>query len=133
MTFPDTLDIQIGNEIYSIPVEDLVSTAQSPYGTKTVDCDLFIVPLTEDEVAIRLGDPFFVSFAPIFDIENDQLGLVKSKRAPDGTKITTSPLNESELEISKDDGLMAMVEGQIHSFLAGDMSTVMPAGLQFDQ
>ena len=48
------------------------------------------MPLSEDDTTIRLGDVFFVSFYPIFDIDNDQLGLAKSKRASEGTKITTS-------------------------------------------
>lgn len=30
---------------------------------------------------IRLGDPFFSAFLPVFDVENDQIGLAQSARA----------------------------------------------------
>lgn len=30
---------------------------------------------------IRLGDPFFSAFLPVFDVDNDMIGLAQSARA----------------------------------------------------
>jgi hypothetical protein len=36
---------------------------------------------------IRLGDPFFSAFLPVFDVENDMIGLAQSARALIGTAV----------------------------------------------
>ena len=71
------------------------------------------MPLTEDEPAVRLGDPFFVSFAPIFDIDNDQIGLGKSVNAPEGTSVTEwAELEEVNCEECKGEGIFDDVDIQ---------------------
>jgi len=86
LKLPETLDIKLGSEIYSIP---MVSLSESVYVRDDwPDCDIFVVPLTEDEMAVRLGDPFFASFTPVFDVDNDQIGLGLSTRAPEGSAIS---------------------------------------------
>ena len=91
----DYLELGIGDYNYQIPLSGL--TYSSDYYEYTedgrIDCDFFVVPLTEKEETIRLGDPFFVSFTPIFDVENDQLGLAVGSGAPDGTAITPKSAN----------------------------------------
>ena len=37
---------------------------------------------------VRLGDPFFAGFLPVFDVDNDQIGLGLSARATDGVAKT---------------------------------------------
>ena len=59
---------------------------ESYYNKGRTDCDLYIVgqsetdPVTGEQkpTAVRLGDPFFTSFLPVFDVEHDQLGLAIS-------------------------------------------------------
>lgn len=66
-----------------IPVAQMVY--QSPYTATSLDCDLYMTQLDDyTEDAIRLGDPFFSSFLPVFDVDNDQLGLALAARALDG-------------------------------------------------
>ena len=35
--------------------------------------------------SIRLGDAFFSSFLPVFDVENESIGLALAARAPEGS------------------------------------------------
>jgi len=44
--------------------------------------------LIETGAVVRLGDPFFSSFLPVFDIEMDRLGLGLSWQAPSGSALT---------------------------------------------
>jgi len=99
LTLPN-ITIQLGTEssqssnssYYTIPVSQLVY--QSPYDFVGVgDCDLYVTQLSKLAPAngIRLGDPFFSSFLPIFDVENDRLGLALAKQALDGSTWSTSP------------------------------------------
>ena len=66
-------------------------------GDDRTDCDLYIVgqvettdPVTEEPrpTTVRLGDPFFTSFLPVFDVANDQLGFALSWRAPEKSSMT---------------------------------------------
>jgi hypothetical protein len=84
LTLSDYFEIKLGEYTHYIMLESLTATAKV-IGRE--DCDLFITPLNVDETMIRLGDPFFVSFMPAFDVENDQLGLALSSSAPDGSSI----------------------------------------------
>ena len=38
--------------------------------------------------SIRLGDPFFSAFLPVFDIDNDQIGLALNSRAYENISVT---------------------------------------------
>ena len=44
--------------------------------------------MIETGAVVRLGDPFFVSFLPVFDVENDQMGLALGWQAPTGSLMT---------------------------------------------
>ena len=92
----DTIEVGIGDYIYAIPLTALTYTSEYK---KRKDCDLFVTPLTQNEKTIRLGDPFFVSFTPIFDVENDRIGLAINSQAPQGSKIT--PRKKAEAIKSK--------------------------------
>ena len=49
------------------------------------DCDLYFAQLRDfDSNNIRLGDPFFAAFLPVFDVENEMLGLGVGARALPG-------------------------------------------------
>jgi hypothetical protein len=43
--------------------------------------------LEDDDDAFRLGDPFFASFTPIFDVENGQIGLGINSKGFNGNYI----------------------------------------------
>ena len=55
--------------------------------------------LPHDTNTVRLGDPFFSAFLPVFDVENQSIGLAVSSRAlsqVDVTKVTTpTPTDDS--------------------------------------
>ena len=78
-----------------------------------IDCDLYIVQLrpnitiddhtTVTGNVVRLGDPFFSAFLPVFDIENDRLGLALAWQAPDGSKIIPHNPNEEKKVEDKDE------------------------------
>ena len=52
---------------------------------------------------MRLGDPFFSMFLPVFDIENDRLGLAVAWQAPEGSAII--PHNPDEEKVKNEDEL----------------------------
>jgi len=41
-----------------------------------------------DDNAIQVGDPFFAAFLPIFDADNEMLGLALAARGIDGSSVT---------------------------------------------
>ena len=85
--------IQLGDYEYSIPMNQFMVDVTAGGSN---DCDVFIAELDANsdlpnENFVRLGDPFFASFLPVFDIDNDQIGLAMSARAKDHvskTKVT---------------------------------------------
>ena len=78
------LNITISNMTYSIPLRNFLADTQ--YYESRHDCDLFIAQLYyKFENAIRLGDPFLSAFLPVFDVDNDMLGLAVAARALPGT------------------------------------------------
>ena len=102
----DYLELGLGGNRYQIAVKDLTHTATYEDGgwlftDYREDCDFFITPLKSDEKTIRLGDPFFVSFVPIFDVENDQLGLAKNRNAPERSTILKVDAEQKSLSIEQ--------------------------------
>ena len=90
-----SLDLTLGDYVYSIPFKNLLINVT--YNNRA-DCDLMVAMLKQEVAAdgvtladmndIRLGDPFFAAFFPVFDIDNDQIGLAKSIRAQTGVAKT---------------------------------------------
>jgi len=102
----DYLELGLGGNRYQIAVKDLTHTATYEDGgwlftDYREDCDFFITPLKGDEKTIRLGDPFFVSFVPIFDVDNDRLGLAMNVNAPERSSITPVEADEKTLNIEQ--------------------------------
>ena len=74
-----SLNITMGNLTYSIPLRNLL--ADTMEGTRH-DCDMYISQVYyKYDNMIRLGDPFFSAFLPVFDVDNDMIGLAQSARA----------------------------------------------------
>ena len=87
VNLPDNFSIQFGTEVYSIPMNQLI--AQTQRTSSVADCDLYFAPLNDlYGNNIRLGDPFFASFLPIFNVETEELGLAMNARAYEGSSIT---------------------------------------------
>ena len=71
--------------MFSIKLKD-ISYEYTWSDRDRIDCDPYVVghseinPTTDEEVPkfARLGDAFLTSFLPVFDVENDRLGLAKS-------------------------------------------------------
>ena len=73
----------LGDYNFSIPLENLASN--TTYNSR-VDCDLYLTQLSDaTENMIRLGDPFFSSFLPVFNVDKDMLGLALSARSYPGS------------------------------------------------
>ena len=66
---PGDFGIVLGGFNYTIPMRQMVADVSSD------DCDIFLAELDSDLEGsandVRLGDPFFAAFMPIFDVEND--------------------------------------------------------------
>ena len=57
-----------------------------------------------DSNSIRLGDPFFSAFLPVFDIDNDQIGLALNARAYENVSVTDwSPSSPPAATMDKKD------------------------------
>ena len=54
---------------------------------KQPQCNVLVAMLEDDDDAFRLGDPFFASFTPVFDVENGQIGLGINSKGFDGNYI----------------------------------------------
>lgn len=71
---PGNFTLQIGDYNYTLPVSSFIAQTLSSSGS-TYDCNVFVTELDADEDVelnfIRLGDPFFQGFMPVFDIDND--------------------------------------------------------------
>lgn len=89
------LSVTILDYEYTIPFANLVGQTSS--STSKVECDLFIVQIynTEDNVII-LGDPFFSEFMPVFDADQDLLGLAPNALAVSGSYVTYVGPDEEE-------------------------------------
>lgn len=88
LTFNGNFVVQIGDLYYAIPIQRLVSTNWNPTSLR-FDCDLYIMQIEENvDNAVRLGDAFFSAFFPVFDIENDLVGLALNSQALEGSSIT---------------------------------------------
>ena len=89
LNIPGVFKIQFGDEVYSIPMQNMI--AQSQVSGSRTDCDLYFA-LNKDVEAtdVRLGDVFFSAFLPIFDVESDMLGLAMNSRALEGASITAA-------------------------------------------
>ena len=82
-----SLAVTIADYKFEIPFENLLGQT-TVFSTK-VDCDLYIVQ-TYDNVdnVIELGDPFFSAFMPVFDADQDLLGLALNALAVEGSSVT---------------------------------------------
>ena len=85
------LNVTISDYKFSIPFSNLVQQV-TPSGTTRIDCDLFIVQnynnaSDDDPNVLEIGDPFFSAFLPVFDVENELLGLALASRAVEGSSI----------------------------------------------
>lgn len=73
----------LGDYNFTIPLENIASN--TTYNGR-VDCDLYLTQLKNTtENMIRLGDPFFSSFLPVFNVDKDMLGLALSARSYPGS------------------------------------------------
>ena len=99
VNMPGDFVITLGGQNYTIAMENLLSDTQ---WNSRHDCDLFFVQLDEPNLnSIRLGDPFFSAFLPVFDIEQDQIGLALNARAYENVSVTDwtpSPTPASAME-----------------------------------
>lgn len=86
---PDNFVIQLGEYNYTIPMKYFLADTMN---NNRHDCDVFIQELDQDATTatntVRLGDPFFSGFMPIFDTANQSLGLAVSARAQEGVTQT---------------------------------------------
>ena len=105
LTIIDYIEVGFGGYRYQIAVKDLSFTATHDsfywFNDGRKDCDLWITPLPGTEKTIRLGDPFFVSFVPIFDVENNQLGLAMNRNAPERSTILKVDAEQKNLSIEQ--------------------------------
>ena len=81
--------IQLGDYNYTIPMKYFLADTMH---NNRHDCDVFIQELdqdlTEGTNVVRLGDPFFAAFIPVFDVTNQSLGLGVSARALTDVAVT---------------------------------------------
>ena len=79
---PDDFIIQLGNYNYAIPMKYFLADTMNG---SSHDCDVFIQELDADldvgTNTVRLGDPFFAAFMPVFDVASQNIGLTVSARA----------------------------------------------------
>ena len=100
INMPGDFVITLGGQNYTIPMATLLSDTQ--WNTRH-DCDLFFTSVyPADDNTVRLGDPFFGAFLPVFDVENDQIGLALNARAYEGVSVTdwtpsSTPAEETEI------------------------------------
>ena len=67
VNMPGDFTITLGDQNYTIPMVNLLSDTM---WNNRHDCDFFFTRMAEpDDNTIRLGDPFFSAFLPVFDIE----------------------------------------------------------------
>ena len=87
VNMPENLNIVIGYHNYTIPMKYFL--ADTDYNGRH-DCDVYISEFdpekSDAETTVRLGDPFFAAFLPVFDSENEALGLAVSARALTGVE-----------------------------------------------
>jgi len=77
--------VTLDNTKFTIPFQNLVmqsTISNLPY------CNLFIVQnYNNDQNVLELGDPFFSAFLPVFDVDNEMMGLAIASRGIEGSTI----------------------------------------------
>lgn len=103
--------IKVGSSGTSITGQYTLSlkalTTDVTQSTRT-DCDMFITELhNETENIVVLGDPWLSAFMPIFDVDNDQIGLAVYDAAPTSAEYTAISPN------GDDQGVEQLIEATI--------------------
>lgn len=74
------------------------------------DCDVFVQDLNDtlptDTNTVRLGDPFFSAFLPVFDVDSQKIGLAVASRALSDVTQTTTTTTEETPEMTRVEELL---------------------------
>ena len=58
------------------------------------DCDIFFAQMKDNTSnSVRLGDPFFSAFLPVFNVTSEMVGLALSARALDGVAVVNATVD----------------------------------------